>query len=189
MGDHLVDRFLSKLSELRRLTYLSLCLGAVSANSLRAILLATPNVTTLDAHIYENYENLFETLTLNTTAAGKSVLPQLKTLVLEMDQSMAEDDGGGASSISPHLLDAFLKSRFEGGTDGAFRTIIAFSSDQSRFDDAVEFVQVALGYVSRGLVFERRLVAEERRYGRKLNYLWAARDPNLHDWPELIHCW
>lgn len=188
MGNDLVDRFLSKLSQLRKLTYLSLCLSAVSADSLRTTLLATPNVTTFDVHIYENYQHFFEALTLNATTVCNPVLPNLKTLVLEMDTSRAEDERVG-EIISPHSFDAFLKSRLEGGMGGAFRTIIAYSSNQSRFDDDVKFVQVALGYVSRGLVFERRLVAEERRYGRKLNYLWATRDPDLHDWPELVHCW
>lgn len=178
----LVDRFLAKLSHLQDLTYLSLCPSSVTPITLRGILLATPNITTLDMHVYEDISQGLTTLAWWSNSG--TLLPKLKTLVLELDDSF-DDDDDEREIIDPNALDAFLRLRMCGANDAptSFRQFVVYSAYREEMDDEVPFVRVALAYVSvMGLAFERRLV-EER--GRKQSYLWVERDPELRDWPEL----
>ncbi|TEB17258.1 hypothetical protein FA13DRAFT_1822518 [Coprinellus micaceus] len=174
----LADRFISKLSSLQYLTYLSLCVSSIAPDTLRRVLLATPHVTTLDAFVYENYENFFEGITWGVD----KLLPKLETLLLELDNSVAIDDGEG-DTIDPDAFHLFLQSRVCNVECPSFRKIVVYSGYEDALEDDVYFIQLALQFVPEGLVFERRLVSEER--ASRANHLWMERDPELHDWPEL----
>ncbi|TEB33781.1 hypothetical protein FA13DRAFT_1730057 [Coprinellus micaceus] len=174
----LADRFLSKLSSFQHLTYLSLCVSSIAPDTLRHVLQATPHVTTLDAFVYENYENFFEGIAWGVD----KLLPKLETLVLELDNSVALDDREG-DTIDPDAFHLFLQSRVCNAECPSFRKIIVYSGYEDELEDKVYFIQVALQWIPSGLVFERRLVSEER--AGRVNHLWMDRDPELHDWPEL----
>ena len=175
----LADRFTSKLSSLQHLTYLSLCVSSIAPDTLRRVLLATPHVTTLDGFVYENYEHFFEGITWG----ADKVLPKLETLLLELDNSVAIDDGEG-ESIDPDAFQAFLESRVCNPECPSFRKVIAYSGEEDALADDAPFIQLALRFVPDGLVFERRLVSKER--AGRVDHLWMDRDPELLDWPELL---
>jgi hypothetical protein len=108
------------------------------------------------------------------------MLPELEVLILELDNTLADDEGEG-EPIPAQSFDAFLESRMKASSP--FRRLVVFSSREHHLDEGVPFVQVALKYVALGLCFEPTLVKENR--SRKVNHLWVERDPELQDWPEL----
>lgn len=173
----LINQFIARLSSLHHLTYLSLCATTIDPVSFRRILSATPNITTLDAQIFENYRFFFEAISWNP---ADMLLPKLETLVLELDDSEARSDGEG-ETINPDIFEGFLESRLR--NDTLFRKIVVYSSQHSYMDGDIAFVAVAQKYASRGLVLERRCVTVER--DRKAGFEWLERDPDLQDWPEL----
>ena len=119
--ESLTSQFLARLSALHHLTYLSLCTTTMDPVGFRQILATTPNVTTLDAHIYGNYEFFFEAISWDP---GYKLLPKLKTLVLELDDSEARSDGEG-ETINPDVFEAFLESRLR--TDTTFCNVVVYS--------------------------------------------------------------
>lgn len=136
----LIERFLTQLSGLRHLRYLSLRLSSIAPDTLRRVLQATPHVTTLDAFIQDNYNSFFEGLVWSVTS---QVLPRLDTLVLELDHSVAIQEEEG-DTIDPDAFRAFLESRLGDGGHNSLRKIIAYSSDEQEMDGGVPYVGVAL---------------------------------------------
>jgi hypothetical protein len=175
-----VDRFLGKLENELSLEYLSICHSPITRTSLERLFKATPFVTTLDAHIYRNYGNLFETLTIDQDTS-QYFLPRLKTLVLELGLSVATVDGEG-ETIDFDAFAEFLDSRMRCVPDNRLRKIVLYSGCIDDISDEVPFVGVIQQYLSEGLSLERHVVAELR--DGKLDDDWMERDPDLQDWLE-----
>ncbi|KAJ2917055.1 hypothetical protein MD484_g3340, partial [Candolleomyces efflorescens] len=173
-----VDRFLYKLEHEFRLEYLSLCHNP-SRISLERLFKATPHVTTLDAHIYRNYEGFFETLTLGQ---DNPLLPRLQTLVLELGLSEALVESKGIETIDPDIFADFLESRMRCDSANRLRKIKLYGGDWEQISDEVPFVQVIQRYLSEGLLLERCAVTEIRQ--RDTDQDWIERAPELQDWLE-----
>jgi hypothetical protein len=171
--DH-VPRFIDKIHNEFRLEYLSLCLDRVHRATLEQLLDATPQVTTLDAHIDLNYEGLFETLTIGRDSSHR-LLPRLETLVLELGSSAAIRAGEG-ETIDPVAFATFLESRMCSDPDHRLRKIVLYARHSD--EDKIPFVQEIQRYLPEGLLLERRVV-KEPRYGHGVE-----RDPELQDWSE-----
>jgi hypothetical protein len=173
--DH-VPRFLDKIHNEFRLEYLSVCLDRVHRATLEQLLDATPQVTTLDAHIDLNYEEFFETLTIGGDSSHR-LLPRLETLVLELGSSAAIRTGEG-ETIDPDAFAAFLESRMCSDPDHRLRKIVLYARYSDEVSDETPFVQEIQRYLPEGLLLERRVV-KEPRYGHGVE-----RDPELQDWLE-----
>ncbi|KAJ2936987.1 hypothetical protein H1R20_g104, partial [Candolleomyces eurysporus] len=175
-----VDRFIHKIEHEFHLEYFSICLSPIARPSLERLFKATPHVTMLDAHIYRNYENFFETLTIGGDPS-QYILPRLKTLVLELGLSAASEDGEG-ETIDPDTFAAFLESRMRCAPDSRLHKIVLYGDYLDDISDEIPFVQVIQPYLLEGLLLERRVVGEIR--DGKLNDHWVERDPELQDWLE-----
>ncbi|KAJ2936986.1 hypothetical protein H1R20_g103, partial [Candolleomyces eurysporus] len=175
-----VDRFIHKIEHEFHLEYLSICLSPIPHPSLERLFKATPHVTMLDAHIYDNYENFFEILTIGGDPS-QDFLPQLKTLILELSLSAASEDGEG-ETIDPDTFAAFLESRMRCAPGSRLRKIVLYGEDSDEISDEIPFVQVIQRYFPEGLLLERHVVAEIR--DGKVNDHWVERDPELQDWLE-----
>ncbi|KAJ2936291.1 hypothetical protein H1R20_g802, partial [Candolleomyces eurysporus] len=173
-----VNRFFNKIANEFRLDYLSVCANLIYRSTLERLFRATPHVTVLDAHIWEKFENLFETLTISQSPS-QCFLPQLKTLVLELGSSAAVSYG---ETIDPDAFASFLESRMRCAPEDRLRKIVLYGRYPDQVSDETPFVQVIQRYLPEGLSLERRVVTE-LRYG-KLNVDWTERDPELQDWLE-----
>ena len=136
-------------------------------------------MTTLDAHIYRNYEGLFETLTLGQ---DNPLLPRLQTLVLELGLSEALMESEGDETIDPDIFADFLESRMRCDSANRLRKIKLYGGDWEQIYDEVPFVQVIQRYLSEGLLLERCAVTEIRQ--RDTDQDWIERAPELQDWLE-----
>ncbi|KAJ2936985.1 hypothetical protein H1R20_g102, partial [Candolleomyces eurysporus] len=175
-----VDRFIQKIEHEFHLEYLSICHSPIPRPSLERLFKATPHVTMLDAYIYMNYENFFETLTIDGDPS-QYLLPRLKTLVLELAFSAALDDGEG-ETIDPDAFATFLESRMRCAPGSRLRKIVLYGEHPDEISDEIPFVQVIQRYLPEGLILERHVVADLR--DGKLNDFWLERDPELQDWLE-----
>ncbi|KAJ2936289.1 hypothetical protein H1R20_g801, partial [Candolleomyces eurysporus] len=175
-----VNRFIDKIANEFRLDCLSLCANLIYRSTLEQLFRATPHVTVLDAHIYEKYEHLFETLTISQSPS-QCFLPRLKTLVLELGSSAALDFEEG-ETIDPDAFASFLESRMRCAPEGRLRKIVLYGRYPDQISDETPFVQVIQRYLPEGLLVERRVVTE-LRHG-KFNDDWMERDPELQDWLE-----
>jgi hypothetical protein len=179
-----VDRFIHKLEHEFQLEYLSVCHTRVPRATLERLFRATPHITTLDAQIHENYENFFETITIDQDHSQR-ILPRLKTLVLELCASGALDDGEG-ETIDPDYFAGFLESRMRlYPPNDRLRKIVLYGRHPDEISDDVPFVQEIQPYLAEGLTLERHVVGELR--AGKLDDEWMERDPELwQDWLEAI---
>ncbi|RXW18028.1 hypothetical protein EST38_g7834 [Candolleomyces aberdarensis] len=176
-----VDRFIHKIEHEFHLEYLSISHSPTARPSLERLFKATPHVTTLDAQIYMNYENFFETLTIGGDSS-QFILPRLKTLVLELGLSATVQDSEGFETINPDTFAVFLESRMRCAPGSRLRKIVLYGDYSDEISDEIAFVQVIQRYLPEGLLLERHIVGE-LRYG-KLDDFWVERDPELQDWLE-----
>jgi hypothetical protein len=180
-----VDRFIHKLEHEFRLEYLCVCHSPIPRPTLERLFRATPHVTTLDAQIYDNYENFFETITIGQDPS-QCILPRLKTLVLELGASGALEDGKG-ETIDPDNFAEFLESRMQlCPPNDRLRKIVLYGRHPDEISDDVPFVQEIQPYLAEGLTLERHVVGDLR--AGKLDDDWMERDPELQDWLEANRC-
>ncbi|KAJ2914207.1 hypothetical protein MD484_g6194, partial [Candolleomyces efflorescens] len=175
-----VDRFIHKLENEFQLEYLSLCHSPVPRETLERLFKATANVVTLDAHIYSNYENLFEALTIGQDSEQR-LLPRLKTLTLELSNLEAWDDERRTIHINTFAV--FLESRMRHcAPEDRLRKIVLYGPDADGVPSEVPFVREIQPYLAEGLILEKHLV-EALREG-KADDGWMERAPELQDWLE-----
>ncbi|KAJ2932780.1 hypothetical protein H1R20_g4315, partial [Candolleomyces eurysporus] len=175
-----VNRFFDKIENEFRLDYLSVCANLIYRSTLERLFRATPHVTVLDAHIWEKFEHLFETLTISQSPS-QCFLPRLKTLVLELGSSIALEYDEG-ETIDPDAFASFLESRMRCAPEGRLRKIVLYGRYPDQVSNETPFVQVIQRYLPEGLLLERQVVTELRH--DKVNVDWTERDPELQDWLE-----
>lgn len=181
-----VDRFLAKLRSLHNLRYLSITATWAETSTLGRILRATPQITTLDAHIYCNFASFFQVLNNKSSSRYADVLPNLEVLVLELGLSNATDSFIGSTINKDMFYSEFIVPRVMCTSERRrLRTIVLYANKEEQIAD-LGYMRILRECVSRGLIsLEIRLVGQERCITGKSGNYWIERDPELKDWPQV----
>ena len=183
----LKERFIAKLKSFTHLECFSLCVQGSSRTTFERIFRAIPGVTTLELHIFYNYEFVFETLT-HQEDPTQSPLPHLSTLIIEAGHCeahdiIADEDSDyedGLQPINAEVFEEFLESRTQCPEEFRLRKVVVYGTYEADLDETtVNFIWCLNGFRSRGLEVDLRVVKDEAKREVRINTdnLWLDRDP------------